>query len=424
MRYDNSLLFRFITNFVGTGCVQLAFLPSIFVNLYAEDGVALLQDALTMSTLAPYLIEIGGFFPLVHRIGGTILSLFPLNYSAQIAALFTLLCIAFLASVIYQHSKTFLQRFDSRFVLVMFFLLNPIANFNAVGSICNLYFYLMAAAAVLIVPKELTRKELISNSLVMLLAGLTNPLCLFLLPILFLFKVYEYRKKKIIAFGIPEVCLIVSIFVHFFMIWAIASRDRSPLLINSWKEVIYLTLDRVVGISVIPFWGFVSGDENNPKFENTIYPESLFFRGTIAITFIVLLIVAKFHNRISWDKSWFFCVVFLFQSVLFSIFIGLTYNLEPRYAIFSTFTFIAFLIGFSERSTRVLHKSILFLLLVVLLSSLRLSSTLIDAPNWREEVKQAKRDCNMSNSTTVKLQVSPTSARLYVTMPCKVLRYE
>ena len=158
--------------------------PFIFRKLYAEDGALFLVDALNYKFPTDLIEPAAGYSTLIMRMGGRFVSIFPLEYAAMMSGIFAALCLSVLAAGLYKYNNFKNDNFWGRFTLALSFLFLPLASFSAVGNIANLYVYFMTASAVFLYYHEKTTGEAIYKSLVVLIAALSLPLSIFLLPIL------------------------------------------------------------------------------------------------------------------------------------------------------------------------------------------------------------------------------------------------
>ncbi len=423
--YRNFFWYRFLINLLLLLAIWIIRFPHVFKKLYAEDGVTLLQGTYENDYLQEFLSPVGGFSQLVARIGARFMRLFPIEYAPASAAIFTALCIAFLSSLVYQYSKNILKNSKYQCALSIFFLFIPIANFNSVGTICNLYFYFMTAAGVLLFSNDASEQKRFSKkNAVILLATLTNPLCLFLAPLILGRLLLERTPTLKIQLKFSDLVWAIGMLLQFCFIIVFSFGKRTPHPPSSVLSTLYLFLDRGIGSTLIPNWGFVSGDRNNPEFENTLFTQSLLMRALLS--FVVLLIFASFmflKIKISGIQAASPAIVLFTTTVMFSLLVGMTFSVEPRYMIFSSFlVFYAVVSLISTLKSGFVKKVFLVWFVVLIAMSLTPSDYISKGPNWQTKFNSEKKACNSDKEKRyTAIPIMPLNGEWIVKIPCTEL---
>ena len=345
--------------------------PFIFRKIYAEDGGLYLADALKFKFPTDLFEPSAGYSTLIMRLGGRFVSLFPLEYAAIMCGVFTAICLSVLAAGLYKYNDFNIKNIHGRFALSLCFIFLPLASFSAVGNIANLYVYFMTAAGVFLYYHEKTPSETFYKSFIFLIATLSLPLTIFLLPLIS-HRIYLDKKisgswkllKSDFVFAIGIVFQITFIAVKTF-------GERAPHAPQSLFKVIYLYLDRGIGISTIPKWGFVSNSNGIIQYENSLeFLHSTNVRSAVVLVVLALFILTFYKNisnipPVIRAQLWFITSL----GFIYSMLVGLFFNSEPRYMIFTSFltcwAILLLLDSISNLKLKLLSTNFLVLVLAV-----------------------------------------------------------
>jgi len=393
--------------------------------LYAEDGTVLLRDALLTNFPKEFFQPITGYSLLIQRIAGRFISIFPLEISPAASAIFAALCLSVLAAGIFKFSNFRSESFWPRFLLSVCFIFLPLASFSAVGNSANLYVYFMTASAVFIYHKEESKREIFYKSCILTIAALSLPLTIFLIPMIIHRSFLERKETNRWRIQKSEKFFIVALLLHFIFIALTSLGERTPHSPQSFFKVFYLYLERGIGISIIPMWGFVSGTKDSPVYENT--PS---FLSHLPVRVIVLSIAIAVLGTIYSQRSKFidkdvhkFFWFIIGLGFCYSIILGLFFNVEPRYMIFTSFlTYWGILLLVEDQGDRLLKIFLKSYLILVLILGLTASVHRSSGPDWLTELQKAKYAClALSPNDEVKIRILPISRPFNLVLPCRVL---
>lgn len=411
--------------FLLINSVWLIRFPFVFSKLYAEDGNFLLEDAKKYRFPEEFFRNESGYSLLSDRIGGRFVSLFPLSYAPFACALFAALCLSFLAAGIFKFNNLSSNNFGTRFCLSLCFIFLPLSSFSAVGNVANLYVYFMTASAVFLFYKEKTKSEFLYKSLVLFIAALSLPLTVFLLPILIH---RSYLESKVIGFWKiqkSDFVFLLGLLLQLIFIVTTSLGNREPHAPQSLFKVIYLYLDRGIGISMIPRWGFISGSNSNPSYENSLAIFHSISIRLLAVLFLLIsigLLYLQTRSSLAMSlRSQFVVIVLL--GFIYSTLVGLFFNPEPRYMIFTSFLtcWVALLLLDSQHSVNLRNASIAYMLLVLLMG-LTSSNHRSQGPLWNIELAKAKHICLQANpESQIGIRTLPIDKVWEITLPCKKL---
>ena len=399
--------------------------PFVYSKIYAEDGALYLSDALKLNFPKDLIEPAAGYSTLIMRIGGRFVSLFSLDFAAISCSLFAAICLSFLAAGIFEYNNFRTQNFGPRFLLSLTFIFLPLASFSAVGNVASLNIYFMTASAVLLYYTEENRKVTFYKSLVLLIAALSLPLSIFLLPIVMHRAYLERKKIGSWRIQVSDLYFLAGLLLQFVFIAITSLGVRTPHAPQSLFKVLYLYLERGLGISIVPMWGFVSGTSGSPSYENTpAFLNSLATR--MVVLFLIITILGTIYNR---SRKLFHPNLhnqFLFILLLgfsYSIIIGLFFNPEPRYMIFTSFlTYWVVLLLVESQTSFILKACINTYLIVVLILGLTASGHRSIGPEWRPELAKARQECaNLTPEREVKIQILPMTPDWKMVLSCKIL---
>ena len=421
--FRNSFLFRMISYFGLISLVWSMKFPFVFQKIYAEDGTLFLSNPHKYRFPIDLLQPPDGYLNLIFRLGGRFVSLFPLEYAPVACALFAALCLSFLAAGLFQYNNFITQDFLSRFTLTLCFIFLPLSAFSALGNIANLYVFFMAASAVFLYHHESRRTEILYKSIVFFIAALSLPLTIFLLPIM-AHRIYidkgNSRKWKIQK---SDIALLSGLILQFIFILFTTLGDRTPHSPNSLLKTFYLYLDRGIGSSTIPKWGFVSGTNEKIVYEGSIdllQSSSHRLLGIIAVLTVILVIYFNSHKAMLRKTKYQFWLIALL-SVVYSMLVGIFFEPEPRYLIFTSFlTCWAILLLLDSQRQLQLRTAVSVYLILVLAFGFTASSHRSQGPDWKSEIDKARKSCSQINPVDeVTIRTSPVDAVWEGTISCK-----
>ena len=419
-------LLRMFFFFILVNIVWLIRFPFIYKKIYAEDGKLFLNEAFEFTFPLDLLQPAAGYSQLIQRIGGRVVSLFPLEFSPLVCGLFSALAMSFFAAGVFKYNNFAGDDLWPSFVLSLSLIFLPITSYSVVGNVANLYVFPTVAAAVLLYHNDSSKKEVTYKSFVFILATLSLPLSVFLLPIM----VHRaYLEKKITRkwkIQQSDIAFLVGIFLQFFFILATSLGERVPHSPNSALKTIYLYLDRGIGISTIPKWGFVSGSSGNILYDGTIWflrNQTTRLLAIILVIIILFLVYRKGHSVISSHiKSQIGTIMLL--GFFYSLLVGLFFNPEPRYMVLTSFlTIWAILLLFDAQAKKRLGVASYLYIVLVLILGLTASSHRSQGPDWKKELKNASLVCLQDKTLkNVKIRTLPMDALWEMTIPCNVLK--
>ena len=152
-------------------------------SLWAEDGGAFLQQALSDPLPGIALVPYGGYAQLAPRLVAAVAATVPLPFAAVVLSGGGALVVSMLAVFVYYASSGLIRSSATRAALAAAVVLAPIAPFEMTNNVETLHYYLLFGAfwALLWLPRGWGGSA--AASLVIVAAALSDPLAILLLPL-------------------------------------------------------------------------------------------------------------------------------------------------------------------------------------------------------------------------------------------------
>lgn len=385
-------------------------------KLYAEDGGIYIQQAIDFPFPRDVFEPYAGYSDVTARIAANFVTLFPINlYTTVILALVSLV-LALIGFIVFSSSQGEVKNPILRVLLAIGLILLPIGNFESIGNITNLHFYLMSGCLFLLLGKDLPNKKFFVGSIFIIISCLSTPLMIYYLPIIVIQKFLHYRHKIPISFNPYQISLLIGVILQMLFVFTLAYGDRNASSNHNLLKTIYLFMDRVIGSAIIPFWGYVSTSDS---IQNT---QVLIFRAGV-VTFISLVSLFFFNY---WYRSHSVDLVFplsLLIGLLFYWFsIGYFFAPEPRYAIFAGYMLVCAVIStmgtvFARKGSRTAISLIITISLSTWVGSFTPSALRTFGPTVMEQITPASTKCDSQNKQ-VRIRLLPLNGNWELIVSC------
>jgi hypothetical protein len=411
--------------FIIITTIYIIKVPVAYSNFYAEDGALFFQEANKLQFPLDFINPAGGYLILVSRIIGRAVSFFPIDIVPVVNFLIVCLFLAFVCAVTWQNTQHLIRQFHLRTFCCLSIILLPIMNFELLASSSSLHFILLFPAA-LILTKVRSNQEITNiDFLVVALTFLSDPTSIFLL--LILLKTEAIKKCSLVIQKIKFLYLLICSCVFIQCIYVFHSLDtgaRRLENISSFSKALYLYLDRVVGSTLVPNWGFVSSAD----ISDGIFTLKLFIRGTITLVIIIMLLYLLL-NLLQWKKKGgskyshqtYNAFILLLAPFVYWMTLGYLFNPEPRYAFFPGLCLVVVVlmivdglstgdpdINFGSESFRKYGAIfVMSLFTMTWVFSFSPSPLRTEGPSWREELKIARELCHTQKLDSARLQILP-----------------
>lgn len=391
-------------------------LGSAIDKIYAEDGSIYLQQAIDLPFPNDFFVPYAGYTDIIARLLGNIVSLFPLQFMTRIIFVIVSLVLTLICYLVFFSSDEVIHSKILRIVAALGLILLPIGSFESFGNITNLHFYLMSGCVFLLLGTKLPKDRFHIGDLFIILSCLSTPLMVYYIPIL-LIHIFVLRFNKIhIKFSSYHISLLVGTALQFLYVLALAFGDRSSNSNHSLSKTIYLFFDRVIGSSLIPFWGYVSGDDLYSALWN------LLVRGMIAgVGFSVFfyVVVVNYRNQ---SHRQVLPLSLLLAAVFYWLTIGYFFAPEPRYAIFAGYLMLVAMILTLEYSSTQTKKDwptklLISIIILTWIGSFTPSSYRTTGPTIAEQIANSVKVCK-SESTHFHLTLIPINGKWELELDC------
>lgn len=417
------LFFRllcFVLCWFAVGLTLKLKLGSAADAIYAEDGAIYLQEAIDFPFPEDFLIPYAGYTDITARVLGNFVSLFPLEkYTLAIlfSVSFVLTSIGFL---VYISSRDTIRNFRLRVLLSVGLILLPIGNFESVGNITNLHFYLMAGCLFLLVGKNIPQTRNFFGVFFIILSSLSTPLMIFYLPIIMISVLISTKHRVRFAFHRYHFALIIGIALQALFIIIMAPGERGSHFSLNLSRTVYLFFDRVIGSSVVPLWGFVSSENLTNGLQDLI------LRAIIgAFIFILTILLLNFLYK-QHQSQLLFPITLIVGLLFYWLTLGLLFAPEPRYAIFAGFLFFTALIAMLDTATKDSNKTLTLFFITLFftatwLGSFKPPTFRTTGPTIASQINSLDKLCRERN-TIVPIRLIPMNAKWELKLDCEKIR--
>lgn len=401
-------------------------IPSAFTKIYAEDGATSLQDALGKSFPHDFLAPYAGYFDVIGRSAGRIVTFFPLQAAAQVFFFFNTLMLTWIAFTVYRASSEIIPNKISRSVLSLSLVLLPIAGFESIANTTNLHFFFMSACLPIFLRKDFSRYETVLFSFFVLVAALSTPLMIFYFPLVAYLRWISKDSKWFVRPGLIESAWLVGVLMQVIFILTRAFGERTPTGVQSLAKTGFLYLDRVVGSTFLPGWGNVS--DGTPSIAPNLFSAKVYLslRAVFALVLLALFVLYILRTTTRNPQARFLAASVLLTGFFYWFVVGVLFNPEPRYAIFPSFGLLLVLFYMhstsSESMSFKLHQRVIILLILLTwMGSWSPSALRVNGPTWAAEYKKAQATC-LTGVREVQIPIIPTNLDWNVVIDCKKVR--
>ncbi len=400
--------------------------PMGLLNFWAEDGVVFYSDVINKDFPQRLFTDTGagGYLNLSGKLIAELVGLFKIDLAPIVNFGLVNLAYSILLLIIYKRLHPYFQNKVYLVVFLGFFVFVPIATFDSLATSINLHFFLLFSIFIIIF-SNLTRPT-VTGHLVIFITCLSDPLAILLFPAVLALIVYKkVRNSYIVNFFISLSLQLIAI-LYFF-----GDSTRSIGNDPSVTKTFYLLIDRVVGASLVPNWGFVDGQ----ALESGQIPRVLIFRFVIGLLILMSILYLAFVARsisVTQDRldRNFFVGWLLLTSSTYWVVAGMLFNPEPRYAIFPSLCLaLVFLMALDVVTVSLQNASsskILIAITLVLFSSIFASAFQVSEirdtdQDWKKQVEIGRAACLREKIVDFEVIIPPERNDLILRINCKDL---
>jgi len=400
--------------------------PMGLVNFWAEDGVVFYSDVINKDFPQRLFTDsgAGGYLNLSGKMIAEFVGLFSIEIAPIINFILVNLSYSILIMIIFKRVNPYFQNKVLLLLFLGFFVFVPIATFDSLATSINLHFFLLFSTFIIIFT-NFTRPTA-TGHVVVFITCLSDPLAILLAPgILAIYFLKKQRNGYMLTYLFSLSIQIASI-LHFF-----GSSTRVVGNDPSISKTIYLFMDRVVGVSFIPIWGFV----DKQTLETGGASSTLIFRFLIgALVLISILFLALKASSIS-VKQFRVGQDFLIASMILTLstywgIVGILFNPEPRYAIFPSLCLgLVLLLSLDtviSSAQNALSQKLLIICSSILFTSIYASAFHVSEiretdQNWKKQIEDGRAACDEEAILDFQVNIPPKRNSLVLTINCKDL---
>ena len=400
--------------------------PVGLLNFWAEDGVVFYSDVINKDFPQRLFTDTGagGYLNLSGKIIAEFVGLFAIEIAPIVNFCLVNLAYSILFMIIYKRLN---QYFQSKIYLLLFmgfFVFVPIATFDSLATSINLHFFLLFSIFIIIFSNQI--RPTFTGHLVIFITCLSDPLAILLVPaVLALIFLKKVRNSYLLNFFISLTMQLLAI-LYFF-----GDSTRSIGNNPSITKTFYLFIDRVVGSTFVPNWGFVDGQ----NLESGQISRVLIFRFLIGFLILMSILYLVYRSssisirQLRMDQNFLVGSLLLTLSTYWCV-TGIFFNPEPRYAIFPSLCLaLVFLMGLdvvtvnlqnASSSKRLIGiASILFT--SIFASAFQVSEIRDTDQDWKKQVQVGRAACYGEKLLDFKVIIPPERNNLTLTIKCKDL---
>lgn len=380
-------------------------------TLYAEDGQIFLGEALRWpagrTLISPYM----GYFHLVPRLVAEVAAALPLASADTVMATAAAGLLTVLALVVYRASASHIGSPVVRGALAASMVLVPVAQEEALNNVANLHWFLIVSATWVLLWNPATRWELGIGATVVVLAGLSDPLTVLLLPLACLrLATVRNRRSQLLA-GL----LLAGVGGHLLAI-LVSGAERNQLstdlnvLRTAGRYLVYVVGRGTFGMEMLP--------DPDSKRAVVLAGAALLLLGGLVLGLVVRT------RRLLHPVPLFFLAT---SGAYYGATVTLSGISPPRYTVipvlllFSAVACVvdALLKSGSDTASRVLAAVVALMVGVVWTANYRVDNRRSDGRRWDTELTRARDVCGQSGQPSVRVPISP--AGWWVDVPCQEL---
>lgn len=380
-------------------------------TLYAEDGQIFLGEAVRRPGIEALTSSYVGYFHLVPRVLAELASTVPLSRAAATLAMSSAAFVVSLALVVYRASAAHIRSAAVRAVLASAMVLLPVAQEEVFNNAANIHWFLIFAAAWVLLWHPRTRWELSVGAIVLLLAGLSDPLTALLGPIALL---------RLIALRGWRPHLLTAAFAV-----GVGGQLLAIVLSGAERSGLSPDINVVKAVGQYGFYVVARGTFGTRALEDTGGGRTAAL-GIVALCLLALVaVVAVIRARQAISRV---APVLAAISGLFYLATVLVTGISPpRYGvvpILLLFSAVALLVdgclaARPDGVSRAMATMVILVVVVTWTANYREDNRRSTGRRWGTELARARESCGDSGRSTVRIPISPETWR--VVLPCREL---
>ena len=319
--------------------MYLAFLffrvPAAFDNFWGEDGSVFYNGIINDGVLKSVFTLTAGYYLLIDWLVAIPISVLPIEFATVGNAVLVSVIIGLIYTKVFSLLRIFVEDTYLRFVLVPLMMFMPIVCFDSIGAATGLHFVLNTASMFIYANILSGRKLSASDKLVLILSLLSGPLSLYCLSIFILF-ISRFNWSLVKIWNSFNLVIIAAVIQIGYIVIGVLNRSRGLGDESSITKTLYLFLERVIGLNIIPGWSSVDSGTAKELGFNSLLSRAIFL--LLVLSFFLFLYVSNYRFT---PKPMIRPELYVFVTSLLYWFVsGYLFNPEPRYALLPACGFI------------------------------------------------------------------------------------
>ncbi len=382
-------------------------------TMYAEDGSVFVQQAIDHGLVDALRQPYQGYVHVVPRLLAEVALLLPIRDAAAAMALEAAILVGLLALVVFRAATGHILSTAIRVILAVSMVAAPVAQEEVLNNVANLHWYFLFASVWVLLWVPRSRWEVLVGALVLVLAALSDPLAVLLLPLAGA-RVWARGRPHAEPFVLALVAGLAGQFV--LIVVATATRETAEALpgalqIAHWYAF-YVVGRGVFGERAVARFGEATG-------------------AALAVIAVVMVGAIGVFALVRRVRTAMVVSVLGVMSLLFYVMpLLLTGNTPPRYTLVPVlllFSMVACAVdGLGEAMPRIPQRGLEAVLIVVLVfawsTNFRVANRRAGGPRWSQEVVMATDRCRQGQLQAVDVPITPVAPEGWkVTVPCERL---
>lgn len=319
--------------------MYLAFLffrvPAAFDNFWGEDGSLFYNGIINDGVLKSVFTLTAGYYLLIDWLVAIPISFLPIEFATVGNAVLVSVIIGLIYTKVFSLLRIFVEDTNLRFVLVPLMMFIPIVCFDSIGAATGLHFVLNTASMFIYANILSGRKLSASDKLVLILSLLSGPLSLYCLSIFILF-ISRFNWSLVKIWNSFNLVIIAAVIQIGYIVFGALNRSRGLGDESSITKTLYLFLERVIGLNIVPGWSSVDSGTAKELGFNSLLSRAIFL--LLVLSFFLFLYASNYRLT---SKQMIRPELYVFVTSLIYWFVsGYLFNPEPRYAFLPACGFI------------------------------------------------------------------------------------
>ena len=383
--------------------------PAPTRTLYGEDGKIFLSESVLKSGIGAWTSGYNGYIHVVPRGVAALAAPFGLDAAPAVFAITSAIVLSLLALLVFWASDAYIRSTPVRVLLAVSLVALPVGQSEVYANSANLHWYFVFASFWVLLWNPARNWELAVGCVVVLLAGLSDPLTVLLLPIVLLRLVVLSRRGR---GQLPSLAFAVGLAIQFLGMMLTQTDRPFAEYANPLK---------------LPFWFLFHVGGRSALGSRVLDDQTAATLAVSVVIVVAMAVVVWFGVRpISSGRAQVALLAIVSAGAFYALSVFLTGLAAPRYeALPVLLVYSAVALGVDGilqgvRSTPV--RALAAVLVVVVMAGwvvgLRFSSSRSVGPTWHTALERAADACRASGDRLTRIEIVPHDGFWTVVLPC------